>query len=152
MLSRGRCQIPLAALYEVVRPPHSLALLPAIPRWMPGVVAWRGETIAVIDLDMYLSGSAIDSSAEGTLLIANHTNHASLPIGLLVPAIEQTPLFQPALVESPPEEQGTLDETTAWYLPSRAAFVKGVQAGALILDVPSLLADVVQQISLPPAS
>src|SRR5205823_8477882 len=55
-LSRGDCLIPLTALYEVVRPPHQLALLPAIPEWMPGIVAWRGETIAVIDLDAYLSG------------------------------------------------------------------------------------------------
>jgi chemotaxis signal transduction protein len=126
---------------------------------MHGVVAWRGEAIAVIDLDMYLSGHSTNLPAEGMLLIANHANHVShagLPLGLLVPAIEQTPLFQSAPLETSSGGQVTLDETTSWYLPSRAAFVKGVQGEALVLDVPLLLADVVQQIgnaanSLPPA-
>ena len=132
-LSRGDCLIPLTALYEVVHPPHQLALLPAIPEWMPGIVAWRGETIAVIDLDAYLSGYPADLSDEGILLVANY---AGLPVGLLVPTIGQTT----------PLQSGGVDQLPSWYLSSRAAFVKGLQGEAPVLDLPLLLAHAVQQI------
>ena len=132
-LSRGDCLIPLTALYEVVRPPHQLALLPAIPEWMPGIVAWRGETIAVIDLDAYLSGYPADLPDEGILLVANYDG---LPVGLLVPTIGQTT----------PLQSGGVDQLPSWYLSSRAAFVKGLQGEAPVLDLPLLLAHAVQQI------
>jgi chemotaxis signal transduction protein len=132
-LSRGDCLIPLTALYEVVRPPHQLALLPAIPEWMPGIVAWRGETIAVIDLDAYLSGYPADLPDEGILLVANYVG---LPVGLLVPTIGQTT----------PLQSGEVYQLPSWYLSSRAAFVKGLQGEAPVLDLPLLLAHAVQQI------
>ena len=139
-LSRGDCLIPLTALYEVVRPPHQLALLPAIPEWMPGIVAWRGETIAVIDLDAYLSGYPADLPDEGILLVANY---AGLPVGLLVPTIGQT---TPLQSEEPIPSMDVINQDHSWYLPTRAALVKSKQGEALVLDVPLLLADVVQQI------
>lgn len=132
-LSRGDCLIPLTALYEIVRPPHQLALLPAIPEWMPGIVAWRGETMAVIDLDAYLSGYPADLLDEGILLVANY---AGLPVGLLVPTIGQTT----------PLQSGGVYQLPSWYLSSRAAFVKGLQGEAPVLDLPLLLAHAVQQI------
>ena len=143
-LSRGDCLIPLTALYEVVRPPHRPALLPAIPEWMPGVVAWRGETIAVIDLDAYLSGYPADFSNEGMLLVASYTG---LPVGLLVPIIEQTmPLQSGDVILLTDDRTGVLNQLPSWYLSSRAPLVKGLQGEALVLDLPLLLADVVQQI------
>jgi chemotaxis signal transduction protein len=166
-LSRGRCLIPQAALYEVVRPPHRFTVLPVTPHWMLGLVAWRGETIAAIDLDAYLSDYPADFPNEGMLLIANHESYTNLPLGLLVPTIEeQTTPLQPAdqagraesAAMSPFTDNSmhmlnqasadAVDEATTWYLPSRAAFVKGVQAEALVLDVPLLLADMVQQIEI----
>ncbi|GAC1672263.1 MAG: hypothetical protein NVS9B9_29710 [Ktedonobacteraceae bacterium] len=140
-LSHGSCLIPLTALNEVVLPPHRLALLPTIPEWMPGVVAWRGEVIAVMDLSMYLSGHTLDLS-NGILLVAHHAGPA---IGLLVPSIGQTtPIQQDAqlVLQNPAETVGV----SSWYLPSRASFVKGIQKESLILDMPSLLADAIQQI------
>jgi chemotaxis signal transduction protein len=88
ILSRERYLISLSALYEVILPPHRFALLPAMPPWMIGVVAWRGETIAVIDLEAYLAGSSEHLLHEGILLIANH---GGLPLGLVVPSIGQPP-------------------------------------------------------------
>ena len=143
-LSKGCCLIPLAALNEVVLPPHRLAMLPATPEWMPGVAAWRGEVIAVIDLSMHLSGHTLDLS-NGILLIAHH---AGIPLGLLVPAIGQTTSIQQDMhvslaVEDP---KATVDLASPWYLPTRALYVKGIQREAIILDVPLLLADAVQHI------
>jgi chemotaxis signal transduction protein len=147
-LSNGSCLIPLTALNEVVLPPHRLALLPTTPEWMPGVVAWRGEVIAVIDLSMYLSGHTLDPS-NGILLIAHL---ADLAIGLLVPSIGRTiPIQHDAqfALTHPAETVGTVgttEQSSSWYLPSRAIFVKGVQNGSLVLDLPSLLADAVRHI------
>ena len=139
-LSKGDCLIPLTTLYEVVGSPYRLALLPAIPEWMPGVVAWRGETIAVIDLDAYLSGYPAERPHEAMLLVANY---AGLPVGLLVPAMGQTmPLQSEELIPS----MDAINQEHSWYLPTRAALMKSKQGEALVLDVPLLLADVVQQI------
>ena len=161
-LGTGTCLIPLTMLNEVVLPPHRLTLLPATPEWMPGIVAWRGEAIAVIDLTLYLSGHPVDLS-NAILLIVNHAN---IPIGLLVPSIGQTTPIQqgpqdtlsPENVTSPtgPADSSALAALAALaapkapastpYMPSQTAGVKGMQQGALVLDVPILLADVVQRI------
>jgi chemotaxis signal transduction protein len=144
-LSNGSCLIPLTALNEVVLPPHRLALLPTTPEWMPGVVAWRGEVIAVMDLSMYLSGHTLDLS-NGILLVAHHTGPA---IGLLVPSIGQTTPIQhdgQLALQNPAETEEVAERVSSWYLPSRATFVKGVQKESLVLDMPSLLADAIQQI------
>jgi len=82
LLRQGHCFVPLKSLYDVVLPPHRLALLPATPRWMTGIAAWRGEAIAVIDLEAYLAD--VELVREGTLLIANYEG---LPIGLLVSGV-----------------------------------------------------------------
>lgn len=146
-LSKGSCLIPLSALNEVVLPPHRLALLPAIPEWMSGVIAWRGQVIAVIDLSMYLSGQTLDLS-NGILLIAGH---AGLALGLLVPSTGQTAPIQHDEQVASEDPTATIEDkepASAWYLPSRGIFVKGIQKEALVLDVLSLLADAVQQIEI----
>jgi chemotaxis signal transduction protein len=155
-LGTGTCLIPLTTLNEVVLPPHRLTLLPATPEWMPGIVAWRGEAIAVIDLTLYLSGHAVDLS-NAILLIVNQAN---ISIGLLVPSIGQTTSIQQEPRDTlsadniaGPTGQADFSATVAPkapaftpYMPSRTAGVKGMQRGALVLDVPILLADVVQRI------
>ncbi|MFL5625149.1 MAG: chemotaxis protein CheW [Ktedonobacteraceae bacterium] len=143
-LSQGQCLMPLAALYEVVRPPHRIAPLPAMPPWMRGVVAWRGETIGVVDLEAYLASSSIDTSPESMLVIAEH---AGLPLGLLVPAV--------AAAVSLRNEEGVpggyiatseIPAAASWCLPTRGIYVKGVQDQALVLDVDLLLKDMLQEI------
>ena len=89
-LSSGYCLLPLRAIIEVVPPPHRFARLPSTPGWMCGIAAWHGETIAVIDLDLYLSGTG-NSSPDAMLLVASH---AELTIGLLVPGVGQTTTVQ----------------------------------------------------------
>lgn len=130
-LGSVRCLFPLTSLYEVVLPPHRFTRLPATPTWMPGIVAWHGETIAGIDLLAYLSGSASNTS-DGTLLIAHSKD---LVMGLLVPAIGLTIPIE----EMQPEDDGN-------FLSVRAEVVRGMYEDAFILDVPVLFADVVQQI------
>lgn len=115
-LNGHACLIALHNLAEVLPPPHRLARLPGMPAWMVGIMAWRGETIAVVNLDLYLlRAQHYDASwlIDGMLLIASQ---AELTVGLLVPtlgftstiALEQivspnaaigfTPVLDPALV------------------------------------------------------
>jgi chemotaxis signal transduction protein len=140
-LASGPCLIPLTALDEVVPPPHQLSLLPATPDWMCGILAWRSETIAVIDLDAYLSGSSHirEPSCEGTLLVIDARN---VPVGLLVPAVGATTPIQLDQLTTP-------TQAFAWYIPGRAKAIKGVYAETLVLDLAALLTDVVQQIGMP---
>lgn len=144
-LASGPCLVPLAALDEVVLPPHRLTLLPSMPSWMRGIIAWRGETIAVIDLDAYLSGSSDMLvtcppdrvlSSEGTILI---TGLGEVPVGLLVPKVGETR----------PISSTTPTQAFAWYMHGRAKDIKGADAETLVLDVDALLTDVVQQIGMP---
>lgn len=142
-LASGPCLIPLSDLLEVVPPPHRFARLPGMPGWMRGLAAWRGETIAVVDLDTYLSGSATSintPAAEGSLLIANSQG---IPVALFVSAIGlMTTIAFEQLAPSPSIGASVL------YTPRRAGVVRGTYAEALVLDVPVLLADAVQQIEM----
>ncbi len=79
---QGSRFIALKSLYDVVLPPHRFAVLPAVPRWMVGIVAWRSEAIAVIDLNAYFAD--VEPVRDGTLLVANYEG---LPVGLLVPGV-----------------------------------------------------------------
>jgi chemotaxis signal transduction protein len=145
ILSNGRCLVPLAALDEVLLSPHRFAFLPAAPQWMAGLTAWHGETIAVIDLDAYLSQQPTGRrSAEGMMLIA-HDDGRSLAI--LVSAIGSTLPMHEA-------EDSATDaslELPAWYLPSRASCAQGVLADAVILNIPLLLAKALEEIEIPTA-
>jgi chemotaxis signal transduction protein len=136
-LSRGNCFIPLKAIIEVVPPPHRFAQLPVTPSWMRGLVAWRGEVISVIDLDMYLCGVSA-SPPDGMLLVASH---AGVTVGLLVPNVGLTTTVQF-------EQMNLVTGPSVFYMPMRAGVVRGVIAEEPVLDVSALLPDVVQQIGM----
>ncbi len=136
-LSGGNCFVPLKSIIEVVPPPHRYAQLPVTPGWMRGLVAWRGEVIAVIDLDMYLCGVSA-SPPDGMLLVANH---ADVTVGLLVPNVGLTTSVQF-------EHMNPFTGPSVFYTPMRAGVVIGVIAEKPVLDVSALLPDVVQQIGI----
>jgi chemotaxis signal transduction protein len=136
-LSRGNCLIPLKAIVEVVPPPHRFAQLPVTPSWMCGLVAWRGEAMVVIDLDMYLCGVSA-SPLDGMLLMANY---ADVTVGLLVPGVGLTATVQL-------EQMKLSTGPSVFYTPMRAGVVRGVYAEEPVLDVSALLPDVVQQIGM----
>jgi len=136
-LQRGTCFVPLRAVEAVIPASSSLARLPFAPPWLPGVQAWRGEIVAVVDLDHYLSG--IDTPANsGMLLIARHPECV---IGLRVPGVGLTTSIEieqltPAIDSSP------------LYSPAQAAVVQGAYNRCPVLDMGALLADVALQIEM----
>ena len=121
-LSRGNCLIPLKAIVEVLPSSQQYTRLPLIPTWMRGLVAWRGEAIPLIDLDMYLFGVS-SSRLSGMLLIANYMH---ITVGLLVPGIGLTTTVQFEQVDPP-------IGPTVFYTPIRAGVIRGVYAEEPVL-------------------
>ncbi|HZU69175.1 MAG TPA: chemotaxis protein CheW [Ktedonobacteraceae bacterium] len=87
-LNCGTFLIPLQAVCEVLDAPRHFALLPDIPRWMLGIMMWRGQAIAVLDLNAYLcettTGQVGIDPARGMLLVANDPQLPDVSVGLLV--------------------------------------------------------------------
>ena len=135
-LRDGLCFLALDALYAVVLPPHSIAALPASPRWMPGIVAWRGEVIAVIDLEAYLSEQPMERVQEGTLLIAHSEG---LPVGLLVAGVER---IRRRASEGEIEQaaSGEGEQGAIHCAPTHEEWDE-----SLIVDIPSMLADALRR-------
>ncbi|HLX58523.1 MAG TPA: chemotaxis protein CheW [Ktedonobacteraceae bacterium] len=136
-LQRGKCFIPLDAIEEVIPAPFRLARLPLMPRWMPGVLALRGEIMAVVNLDEYLSD--IDTPFSGGMLLVARLSE--LTIGLRVPAVGLIITIEP--------EQITSSLTPSMsYTAARAAIVKEIYMGCPVLDVAALLNDVTLQVAM----
>lgn len=140
-LSDSACLIPLGALAEVLPPPYRLARLPGIPAWMAGIMAWRGETIAVVNLDLYFfSPQSADATrvADGMLLVVHALGQA---LGLLVPAFGMTTTIEL-------EEIVPLADSTHALLLKDAGIFEGMYAGMPLLNISALLTSLVQQIGM----
>lgn len=163
--SSGHCLLPLEALSQVVLPTHRFALLPAMPGWMIGLVAWRGNTLAVVDLTAYLTNSRhplMEQPAEGALLVTIPVDEEEPPLGLLIPEIGMTLTIPPEQVHAlfdtsdtmvadsvdAPVTVGAVDSAGSWLALLPAGAVKGNFHGALVLDVRLLLTDIVQRIGM----
>ena len=136
-LSHGNCLIPLKTIVEVLPSPQQNTHLPLAPTWMCSLIAWRGEAIPMIDLDMYLCGVR-SSRLSGMLVIAKYSD---ITVGLLVPGIGLTTTVQF-------EQVHPSDGPTVFYTPIRAGVIRGIYAEEPVLDVSALLPDVVQQIGM----
>jgi chemotaxis signal transduction protein len=132
-LEQCTCFVPLHAIEAVIPASSSLARLPFAPRWLRGVQAWRGEIVAVVDLNHYLSGTDTPASS-GMLLIARHPECI---IGLYVPGVGLTTSIEP--------EQLTPATDSA---PVQTAVIQGVYNGYPVLDMAALLADVALQVEM----
>jgi chemotaxis signal transduction protein len=135
-LEQKRYIMPLAVVREVVPPPHQIALLPSIPVWMPGIAVWRGETIAVVDLDAYFTQSPAQLRSDYVLLIVQQNE---IMLGLFVAAVRSVPA--PNLEHLSPPEQAIAEQH---HLAEGA--ILGLYAGALVLNAGALLANIVEHI------
>jgi chemotaxis signal transduction protein len=150
-LRQGPCMLSLAHLREVVSPPYQFTRLPASPRWMLGITAWRGEMIAVIDLEAFLldkNALPLADRLDGILLIASDQDIA---LGLLVSSVASTITLDIAWL--------ALQEPVAAHNKTslRVKAIKGIYDGqhgysehvdALVLDIPAILGEVTQNIRI----
>ena len=139
-LSNGTCLIALHDLMEVLSPPHRLGRLPGMPAWMGGILAWRGETIAVVNLDCYLFSTTTPAqTAQSMLLVSRSTSNT---LGLLVPALGLTMAIEQEQIIAHPLSAAPL-------LTNNREFVAGIYADTPILNISALLTMLVQQIGAP---
>lgn len=140
-LSSSACLISLRDLAEVLPPPYRLALLPGMPSWMAGIMAWRGETIAVANLDLYFSPSQnapLPHTTDGTLLVIYLPGQV---LGLLVSALGLTTTIEIEAITP-------LSASANTFLMQNAGVFEGMYTDIPILNVSALLADLVQQIGM----
>ncbi len=135
-LEQKRCILPLAVLREVISPPHQITLLPSIPAWMLGITAWRGEIIATVDLDAYLTQCPARLCSDSILLVIQRDG---ITLGLFVAAVRSIPALD--LEQNSPPEQAIVEHA---HLPVGA--ILGSHADALVLDIGVILANVVKRI------
>jgi chemotaxis signal transduction protein len=136
-LQRGTCFVPLHAIEAVIPAFSPLARLPIAPRWLHGVQAWRGEIVAVVNLDDYLSN--IDTPAKGGMVLI--ARHPECIIGLRVPEVGSTTTIAFEQL-SPAITPSTL------YTPARVDVIKGLYGGYPVLDIDRLLSDMTLQIEM----
>lgn len=140
-LDRGTCLIALRDLAEVLPPPHRLARLPGMPARMAGIMAWRGETIAVVSLDSSLWFAyppSLPPATDGMLLVAHAGNRT---LGLLVPALGFTTTIEYEKISAWPASSEQLSG-------GGTGIVEGMHADVPILNMSALLTDLVQQIGM----
>jgi chemotaxis signal transduction protein len=140
--SSGKYFVPLRAIEAVIPASSPPARLPFAPRWLQGVQAWRGEIVAVVDLDHYLSG--IDTPASGGMLLL--ARHPECVIGLHVPGVGLIASIEPEQLAPVLEQMSRSPERSEGE--GRAAVVQGMYNGCPVLDMVALLADVTLRIGM----
>ena len=139
-LREGHCLLPLSYIREILPLSQQVTRLPDVPFWMLGILSWRGETLAAIDLCAYLTRSKTPLPSRVFLI----TQHEHITLALCVLAIGSN------LVSV------NIDEFTPFTLPPAPEGIEG-PVGPIgmwkrdnneygYLDIPALFADAVQHI------
>ncbi len=140
-LSNKTCMISLRDLMEVLSPPHRMARLPDMPIWMTGIMAWRGEIIAVANLDRYLwhtNETNTSWTANGIVVVLCQNTEV---LGLLIPELGLT-----STIEA--EEIVPLADNSLLALAcgEGADIIAGLYKDSPVLNAPSLLKNLIQEI------
>ena len=143
-LRAARCVIPLTSIREILSASQRFTLLPDVPFWMLGILSWRNETLAAIDLCSYSTQSTSSPMPEHITLIVQHEG---LSLALCVLSVVSTlsyidtnqivPLTLPLDMEGYEAPIGL------------AGMLKREDAGqevTLVLDMAGLFKDVMQSI------
>lgn len=174
--AQSRFLLALSGLYEILPPPRHYTELPGNPPWMPGLAAWRGSAIAVVDLALYLTGETHNEQEyplPRCLLIAHagdislgllvHSDGSCFPLQTI--SSQDAASYQGDAVSE--ETQTALADTSStgdsgWWLPERVSLIAAVllpsampsavpqqpyrDALTPVLDIPALLTDIVRQL------
>ena len=142
-LRTAQCVLPLTHIREILSPSQHITLLPDAPPWMLGILSWRSETIAAIDLCSYLTKSNSSPLHNRVFLVVQH-NHTSLAFCVLsigsTTTIDNTQQVTPFSL--PPVTEGSnsppLGVVGMWNH-------GGTEQGQIfVLDMPAIFEDVVQ--------
>ena len=144
-LGARHCMFPLAVVGEVAPPSHQHTILPGVPHWMSGVTTWQGEIIAEIDLEAYLwSGVEHEDKLasdygqrQSDLLLVVQAQ--SVTLGLVVTAVN-------TVVHLDTEHIVPFELAPDWCLVLRPEAIRGILDDVLVLNIPTIFDDIVEQI------
>lgn len=154
-LGQGACLLPLASLHEVMVLPAHFTRLPFTPSWLLGVMAWRDEAIAVVDLTAYLlfPPSQLSLSSPPPAFSTSPLQTSSQPLAenarLVIISYENSIL---ALQVAPIHTDTALPAVNEEIAPATLERVQyheviaDTYQGAFILNMEALVAHIVQQI------
>ncbi len=131
------CVLPLTLVREILPSPQHVTRLPDVPPWMLGILSWRGETIAAIDLCAYLRKSS-SSPLHTCVFLVMQYEYTSLALCVLsVGSIATAVNIQqvPSTLEG-----GELPTGVAGVWEHSGA----EQEQVFVLDIPALFKDVVR--------
>ncbi len=141
-LRAAQCVLPLTIIREILPLSQRLTLLPDMPFWMLGILSWRGETIAAIDLCSYLTKSISSPLQKCTFLVVQHEQLSLalcvLSVSSVVTAVNMNQITPFAL--SPAIEGGEMPIGIV----GRWEHGDAEQNQVFVLDMHALFKDVVQ--------
>ena len=138
----AHCMLPLALVREILPVAQHITRLPDMPPWMLGILSWRGETMAAIDLCAYLTKSSSSPLQKRVFLVIQH-EHISLALCVLsvgsvtslINTHQITPFTLPPVIEGGDPPIGIVGVWEHDDVEQKQVFV---------LDMPALFNDVVQ--------
>ncbi len=143
-LREARCIVPLTNIREILPPSQSITLLPDMPHWMLGILAWRGETIAVIDLCAYLTKKHSPCPMQRVTLIVQHEG---LALAFCVLAIDATFItIDPKQIVLSQPSMFSVDIVGMWEATARQVGEMGKQNLFYVMHLPAFFLDIVQGI------
>lgn len=141
------CALPFTIIREILPVSQHITRLPDVPPWMIGILSWRGEIIAAIDLCAYLTKKIVPPPQERVTLIVQYEN---MFLAFCVLSFDATPLSidTNCVVPLPPSSISESDEPDPAY-PGIAGTWEPedtAQEKTLVLNIPQLFKDIVQRI------
>ena len=140
-LQGAHCVLPLSLIREILPTQQHITLLPDVPTWMLGILSWRSETMASIDLGAYLSMSHTLPLQNCVTLIAQYEQ---VRLALCVLSINSTSMVV--------DTHHTMPCTLLTQDGKPPVGITGVleqemtRGPVLVLDIPALFDDVVRSI------
>ena len=141
----GSCVIPFSVIHAILPISQHITRLPDVPPWMIGILSWRGETMAAIDLCAYIAQRDVPHPRERITLIARHEN---VSLALCVLGIDETPTevnFEHVVEFAPPP----LPSGVTLAARGIAGAVEGkgtTPSTSLALNIPEIFKDIMQRI------
>ena len=106
-LRNGHCLLPLPFVREILPLSQQITLLPDAPPWMLGILSWRGETLAVIDLCTYLTRSTSPLPRRVFLIVQHDYITLALCVLSIGPAMASVSTHEITPLTLPPAPEGT---------------------------------------------
>lgn len=123
--------LPIEAVVEVAQVPDQITRVPRTPKFLEGVVNFRGEVLPIVDQRRRFDMPPLDHSVQRRLVVIRNANHRA---GLIVDSVSDVLRTRESRIEPPPD----LTEATARLIRG-VLNLEEMQRIVLLLDPAELL-------------